>query len=506
MKKTEKIELMDTTLRDGEQTNGVSFTAIEKLNIARSLLKELKIDRIEVTSARVSEGEKKSVSAICKWAKENNLLEKVEVLGFVDFEKSADWIHSTGCRTMNLLCKGSLKHLEKQLKKTPKQHVEDIIKTVDYAASLGISSNVYLEDWSNGMKDSPEYVTFMVKSLQDTQIKRIMLPDTLGALYPDEVKEYISKMINISSKKQLDFHGHNDYGLATVNSIEAVKAGAGAVHVTLNGLGERAGNAPLDEVAVGLKDFLGHHLSIDESKIWQVSRMVERFSGIKVSSNKSISGTNVFTQTAGIHADGDKKGGLYQTKLSPERFGRSRIYSMGKLMGKASLDYNLKELDIELDDESKKLVLNHLVSLGDKKKTITTTDLPYIIADVLNQPIDKSFNVERCIVTSSTDLPPNAVIQVNYKGKEYKESGTGDGGYDSFMNALRKLAENLNITLPELVDYEVSIPPGGKTAALVETIITWKEKDGKEFRTTGVDSDQVMAAVKATENMVNKVI
>lgn len=153
-----KIEIMDTTLRDGEQTSGVSFVPHEKLMIARLLLEELKVDRVEIASARVSDGEANAVRMICDWAARRGLLQRVEVLGFVDGHASVDWIHATGCRVINLLCKGSLKHCTYQLKKTPEEHIADIHAVVDYAESLDMEVNVYLEDWSNGMKDSPDYV------------------------------------------------------------------------------------------------------------------------------------------------------------------------------------------------------------------------------------------------------------------------------------------------------------------------------------------------------------
>jgi D-citramalate synthase len=495
-----RIEIMDTTLRDGEQTSGVHFSSFEKLSLAKVLLIDLKVDRIEAASALVSPEEKETVRKICSWAKENDFLDRIEVLGFVN-EKSVDWINDAGCRVMNLLCKGSLNHLEKQLGKSREEHISDIKRIVDYANSLGIIVNVYLEDWSSGVRDSFSYVEFMVRELGRLNVKRIMLPDTLGIMYPSKVYDAVLRMKGISVKP-LDFHGHNDYGLAVINSLEAVRAGVDCVHTTINGLGERAGNASLDEVVVGLRDYLGIDAGIDEKRLIEVSRMVERFSGVKIPSNKPISGGNVFTQTAGIHADGDRKGKLYQTKLSPERFGRKRSYSLGKLMGKASLDYNLKEMGIELDEESKKIILDYIVKLGEKKKFVTSSDIPYIIADVLNRPVEKRFKVKRCVITSVLDLPPSAVIEVCFDGKCYSESATGDGGYDAFMNALSKITDKLGIKIPELIDYEVSIPPGGKTAALVETIITWKDKD-REFRTIGVDSDQVMAAVKATEKMLN---
>ena len=193
--KQPQIEIMDTTLRDGEQTSGVSFVPHEKLMIARLLLEELKVDRVEVASARVSDGEFDAVKMICDWAARRNLLPRVEVLGFVDGYTSVDWIHATGCRVINLLCKGSLKHCTCQLRKTPEEHIEDIIGVVNYANEQDMEVNIYLEDWSNGMKDSPEYVFQMVDALMHTNIKRYMLPDTLGVLNPLQVIEYMRTMV-----------------------------------------------------------------------------------------------------------------------------------------------------------------------------------------------------------------------------------------------------------------------------------------------------------------------
>src|SRR5688572_441745 len=176
------IEIMDTILRDGEQTSGVAYTATEKLNIAKMLLEEVKVDRIEIASARISNGEFEAASKIIKWATDNDYLDRIEILGFVDDNRSLDWIHKAGGKVINLLCKGSLKHLQGQLKKTEEEHVRDIKKAIAYAEKLGIRVNVYFEDWSNGMRNSPDYVFFLINSLKNEKIERYMLPDTLGVL------------------------------------------------------------------------------------------------------------------------------------------------------------------------------------------------------------------------------------------------------------------------------------------------------------------------------------
>jgi len=324
------IQLMDTTLRDGEQTQGVSFTPVEKVSIAKALLQSLRVDRIEVASARVSQGEKEAVTSINEWAKQEGFAGRVEVLGFVDHTRSVDWILETGGEVINLLIKGSEKHCRVQLGKTLAQHTEDVLQTVNYALEKGLKVNVYLEDWSNGYHDDPDYVYGLMDNLQDAGISHFMLPDTLGVLSPDEVFSSFSDMCKRYPKLQFDFHPHNDYGLATANVMAAVRAGVNAIHCTVNCLGERAGNASMAEVAVVLRDKMNMQLSIDESHIVRISAMVENFSGKRIAANAPIVGADVFTQTAGIHADGDQKGGLYKTKLGPERFSRTRSYALGQ--------------------------------------------------------------------------------------------------------------------------------------------------------------------------------
>ena len=223
------VEIMDSTLRDGEQTNGVSFLPHEKLIIARMLLHDLNVDRIEVASARVSEGEKEAVTMICRYAAKIDRLENVEVLGFVDGHESVDWIASCGGKTVNLLAKGSLRHCKEQLQKTPEEHIEDITRTVKYARSKGFTVNLYLEDWSNGMKDSPSYVYHLMDQLCDSGIRRFMLPDTLGIMNPLQCIEYFRKMIKRYPDTHFDFHAHNDYDLAVSNSLAAALSGARSV-------------------------------------------------------------------------------------------------------------------------------------------------------------------------------------------------------------------------------------------------------------------------------------
>jgi D-citramalate synthase len=496
------IEIMDVTLRDGEQTQGVSFSPSEKVHIAKALLDLLKVDRIEVASARVSEGEKEAVTSINRWAQQHKLEGRIEVLGFVDHKKSVDWIVETEGRVINLLTKGSEKHCREQLGKTLDQHVADILQTVEYAKEKGLHVNVYLEDWSNGYHDSRDYVFALMDRLKDCGIRHFMLPDTLGVMSPDEVFESLSDMCARYPDLHLDFHPHNDYGLATANVMAAVKAGVSSVHCTVNCLGERAGNASVAEVSVVLRDKLGMDLSIDESYLVHLSGMVETFSGKRVPANCPVVGADAFTQTAGIHADGDQKARLYETRLSPERFARTRSYALGKMSGKASLAKNLEALGLNLSEEKQKKILARVVKLGDLKKQITIEDLPFIIAEVLESKSYHHIKLLNCSVTSGLDLESTVSIRVDVDGEIHQASGSGNGGFDAFIFAIKKVMALKDYQLPELVDFVVHIPRGGHTDALTECIITW-DCGGRDIKTRGVHSNQVFAAILATLRLIN---
>ena len=498
------VEIMDCTLRDGEQTSGVSFLPHEKLMIAHMLLHDINVDRIEVASARVSEGEKDAVRMICRNAERDGMLGRIEVLGFIDNKKSIDWISDCGGRVINLLAKGSLKHCMQQLHKTPEEHISDILKELEYAEQQRMTVNLYLEDWSNGMKDSPEYVYQVMKGLVHTNIKRFLLPDTLGIMNPLQCVEYMRKMLKHFPDQHFDFHAHNDYDLAVSNSLAAVLSGCKGLHVTVNGLGERCGNAPLASVQVILKDQFQAKTNINENRLNEISKLVESYSGIAVAPNQPIVGENVFTQVAGVHADGDNKDNLYCNDLVPERFGRKREYALGKNSGKANIAKNLCELGLELTPEQTRKVTQRITELGDRKELVTQDDLPYIVSDVLkHDTVQNRVKLVSYMVSTSYGLKPIASIKIEVDGQQYEADSTGDGQYYAFVKALRKIyRDNLNRTFPTLANYAVTIPPGGRTDALVQTVITWQNGD-KQLRTRGLDADQTEAAIKATFKMLN---
>ena len=502
--KKRSVEIMDTTLRDGEQTSGMSYSASEKLTITKLLIEELKVDRIEVASARVSKGEFDAVNRITNWAKEKKFLNKIEILTFLDNGISLKWMLKTGAKVQNLLTKGSLNHLTHQIQKTPKQHFIEISNSVNSAKREGISTNVYLEDWSNGMKNSKDYVFEYLDFLTQQPIERVLLPDTLGILSPSETFYFISEITNRYPKTHFDFHAHNDYDLSVSNVIEALKAGCHGLHLTVNGMGERAGNAPMASVSAVIKDFLPDiEININEESLYKVSKLVSTFTGFRIPVNKPIVGENVFTQTAGIHADGDNKKNLYFNDLLPERFGRKRKYALGKTSGKSNIKKNLVELGLTLNNDDLKKVTKRIIELGDKKERVTAEDLPYIISDVLNSTDNKKkIIIKSYILNNSKGSNPWAEIEIEIEGKLFKEKTIGDGQFNAFMNAVKKIFKNNKLIIPILIDYNVTIPPESNSDAFCETLITWKNSN-KEFITRGLDSDQTVSAIKATEKMLN---
>jgi D-citramalate synthase len=230
------------------------------------------------------------------------------------------------------------------------------------------------------MVESPDHVMALAQALLRLGVERLFLADTVGCLSPDDVRRHVTTMRSGFPEACFEFHGHNDYGLATANALAAVKAGVDGVHASINGLGERAGNASLAEVVVALHDHTAVRTAVDEAALYEASMLVERYSGKRLADNAPLAGADVFTQTAGVHADGDRKGNLYASRLLPERFGRTRAYALGKFSGRASVDQNLEALGIVLDEEQRDRLLACVVELGDRKRAVHQSELPALLA------------------------------------------------------------------------------------------------------------------------------
>jgi D-citramalate synthase len=489
---------MDTTLRDGEQTPGISYTAEEKLVIAEALIKA-GVDAIEVGSAGVSQGEAVAVRRITDWARTNGIADKVEVLGFVDGTRSVDWIVEHGCRVLNLLVKGSEHHCRVQLRKTVEEHLADIERTVNYAVERGLIVNVYLEDWSQGMTDSEPYVMTLTEGLSKLPIGRAMLCDTLGVLFPERTAEYMRAMSQ-RFDLAMDFHGHNDYGLAVPNSIAALRNGAGRVHVTVNGIGERAGNTNLATLVVAARDLYDLNSNIKERSLAMLSDLVAGMSGIAPAPNAPVVGRMSAIQGCGVHADGDKKGKLYQNRLDPDRFGLKRGYDLSKTAGIASIEYNCKELGIEITPEQQRLLLAKVKELGDNKVTVTQADIILLLHEIFGQDKEEGVKLVSYEFNLKKGAAPSVRLELSRNNRVVTAQGEGDGQFDAFIRALRTVWEDM----PELMDYRIAISRKGTSGALTEATITWK-RDEALFTTRAVAPDQLVAAMNATIRMLNYV-
>src|SRR3989344_1244394 len=503
------IEIMDTTLRDGQQSHGMKYTQQEKLEIARYLLEKVKVDRVEVASALTSDGEFHTLTAIMNWAQKHGQENRIEALGFVDGGRSAEWIAKAGCKVINLLCKGSEEHCRVQLRSTPQEHFEKIEHTISAARRLGLSVNAYLEDWSNGVQNSWDYVKNLCVALSRMPIDRVMLCDTLGILNPYKTGRLVKATAKLLHGKKVDIHMHNDYGNATWDTIGGVYTGfVDGVHVTVNGLGERTGNADLAQVVVAIHDHTRYKTRVNELELRPISRLVSMFSGRSIPVNAPISG-KVFSSGCGVHSDGNRKGGIYQSRLTHERFGAQFITALSNQSGQASLkDCLERDLGITTltDDQIAKL-RKRVADLSDSGKRLGIGDLLVLVSEFTNQPHRIVLSVDEGSVSTRSSLGRKASVYavLRFKGQEVILEAEGNGGFDAFMNGLEVWAKTVDLKVPELIEDQVNIPPGGKTNALTFADIRWKrpEEDGEEFQTIGTDSDQVMAAVRSAIQAVN---
>ena len=511
------IEIMDTTLRDGEQTSGVSFMPHEKLMIARALLQDVGVDRIEVASARVSEGEMEAVKSIARWASQNGKLDRVEVLGFVDETKSVDWIVECGCQCMNLLCKGSRKHCEGQLHKTLEEHIADIRRTIAYAQKKGVSVNVYLEDWSNGMKDSPDYVFALMEGLADLPIRRFMLPDTLGILNPMEVGEFINKMIVKSEERRVKNNS---------NKLEAETNSDSSLFTLHSSFSTPTTTTTLPSAMCLQQSWLVAKASIPASTDLASGQVMRHLPACRLSSRTIFTSIHILMKAAWAKCRGSwraiaaspfrptnpllarassPKWLVFMPMATTKRgFIRMLFCQSASASGKANILRNLEELGLELSPEQTKRVTERIIELGDKKELVTQEDLPFIVSDVLKHGApEEHVKLLSYVVTTAYGLKPLASVRLEINGETYEESAKGDGQFDAFVRAIRHIyKDRLGRSFPWLTNYTVSIPPGGRTDALVQTVITWNWND-RILRTRGLDADQTEAAIKSTIKMLN---
>ena len=491
---TKLIKILDTTLRDGEQTPGVSLTPDEKLEIAKAL-DDLGVDVIEAGSAITSAGEQESIKKIANEGLRAEISSFARIL-----ERDIDLAIKCDVDSIFLVAPTSDLHIEYKLETTREKLLEDTVNAVQYCKDHGLVVDLCTED---GSRSDIKFLSKVLKSVTDYGADRFTIADTVGVMVPNKIHEFFSVLCG-ESKIPLGVHCHDDLGLATANTLSAVSSGASIVDVTVNGLGERAGNAPLEEVVMALKlsaAYEHYNVNINTKKITGISDLVERLCGVPVPPNKAIVGENAFTHEAGIHVDGILKKSETYEAIKPELVGARRRFVLGKHVGLKAVKSMLDDLEIKVTDEEIKEIFKQIKYMGDKGKRITNVDLEVIANSVKGIDTERAISLEELVTVAGNKFTPTASVKLNINGREITESSVGTGPVDAAINAIKHATRDVPF---ELVEYHVDSISGG-TDAIVKVLVKLKSKD-KVITAQGAGADIILASVDALVNGLNLIM
>ncbi len=483
---------MDTTLRDGEQTPGVALSTEEKVWIARKL-DELGIDIIEAGSAITSKGERESIRAVSNEGLNAEICSYCRVM-----KPDVDYALECDVDSIHLVVPVSDLHINVKLKKDRETVRRMAVDVTEYAKDHGLIVELSGEDASRA---DLGFLRSLYSDGIDAGADRLCYCDTVGLLVP-EVTTKVFKELSTSLSAPVSIHCHDDFGLAVSNTIAALSAGAKEAHMTVNGIGERAGNSSLEEVIMILEWLYKYDTGINCSELYKTSRLVSRLTGIPVAVNKSLVGGNAFTHEAGIHVHGLLADTSTYEPIGPEVIGRERKIVLGKHAGNSSVTLALKELGLEVDDAQLNEILQRVKELGDHGKRVTDADLQSIAEVVLDIYSESKITLEDFTIVSGNKVTPTASIKLNVEGREVVEAGTGDGPVDAAINAIKKAISGVADVVLE--EYHVDAITGG-TDALVEVWVKLS-KDGKVITARGARTDIIMASVEAVLNGINQLI
>jgi 2-isopropylmalate synthase len=496
---TDKVFIFDTTLRDGEQSPGASMNTGEKLRLATQLEK-LGVDALEAGFPAASDGDFEAVSAIA------GRLTKTEVVALArttksDIDRAWQAIKNAAKPRIHTFIATSDIHMEYKLRMQRDEVIRTAVEAVNYAKSLTDNIEFSAED---GSRSDPDFLCEVFEAVIEAGATTVNLPDTVGYAIPTEfgdmVRHIIAKTPSIG-KAVLSVHCHNDLGLATANTLAAIGAGARQAEVTINGIGERAGNTSLEEVVMALHtraNYLPVTTDIVTDFIYPTSRLVSMITGIIVQPNKAIVGANAFAHEAGIHQDGVLKNPMTYEIMKPETIGlNTNRLVLGKHSGRHALRSRLKELGYDLSDDELNLVFNKFKELADKKKHLVDEDLEVIVTEGILRTAE-TFKLEYLNITSGTTVLPMASVQLSINGRSVKEAGYGNGPIDATFNTIAKLTG----TESELLRFTVSALTGG-TDAQGEVTVRLKE-NGLVALGKGADPDILCASAKAYLSGLNR--
>jgi len=490
------IRFLDTTLRDGEQTPGVALSVEDKVKIALSLA-ELGIDIIEAGSAITSNGERKAIKAVVKALRGKGFNTKIASYCRIRRE-DIDFALECGVDSIHLVVPISDLHIKQRLKKDRKEVLQMAIEMTEYAKSKGLIVELSGEDASRA---DLEFLKLVYSNCIEAGADRICFCDTVGLLDPERSFKIFKELAN-AFNVPIAVHCHNDFGLATANTLAALKAGASQAHVTVNGIGERSGNASLEEVVMSLEQLYGYKTGIKLENIYLISRLVSRLTGIEVSSNKPITGGNAFTHEAGIHIHGLIADTSTYEPIDPKIVGRQRKIVFGKHTGKSSVVLALKELGLVVSNEQLNEIVNKIKDLGDKGKRITDADFEIIVETVLDIIQEPIVTLGEITIVSGNCVTPTSSIKLTVDGNEVVEADVGTGPVDAAFNAIQKGI--VGVADIRLEEYHVDSITGGTDAQVkVEVKLN---NDGETISASGAGTDLFMASVEAIIQGINRLL
>ena len=486
------MRFLDTTLRDGEQTPGVSLTPEEKVWIARNL-DSLGVDVIEAGSAITSQGERDGIKAVVKEGL------NAEICSFArPLKPDLDYALECGVDSVHLVIPVSDLHITEKLKKDRETVTRMAMEAVEYAKKHGLIVELSGEDASRADLD---YLESLYQAGIDAGADRLCFCDTVGVLNPERTYDIFSRF-TASLKAPISIHCHDDFGLATANTVAALRAGAAQAHVTINGVGERAGNTALEEVAVVLKSLYGVPTKIAYENLYPTSKLVSRIMGVPIGMNKSLVGENAFMHESGIHTHGLLANTATYEPITPETIGRKRQIVLGKHAGRTSVVMALREIGLAATEPQVDEITRQVKDLGDKGKHVTDADLMSIADSVLGIKNEARIKLIDCTVLSGNRATPTASIKITIDGQEVIESGVGLGPVDAALNALRRSLSG--VADVKLDEYRVEAITGG-TDAIVEVWVKMS-RDNRVISARGAGPDIIMASVLAFVEGINRLI
>lgn len=490
-----RIRIFDTTLRDGEQTPGVSLTVESKVEIAKAL-DRLGVDVIEAGFPIVSDGEFEAVKRINKL----RLSAQVAALSRVD-KKDIDKLIDCDISYGHLFIATSDLHLEHKLKITREKALESAIQGIEYARAHGIKVEFSAEDATRTAED---FLVNVFREAERAGAERINVPDTVGTMTPEKFADliaYLKTQIGIP----ISVHCHDDYGLAVANSLAGVKAGADQAHLTINGLGERAGNASLEEFVMAASRLYNIEFGINTKLLYETSRIVSRLTRVLLPPNKAIVGENAFGHESGIHTHGVLNMPATYEPMAPELVGARRRIQAGKHAGTHGIYSQLKALGIEVSPENLKKIIQKVKEIGDQGKTVTDTDLDRLAREISGVATrNSSFRITDLAIVTGINTVPTASVRLSYGNNESASvAQTGVGPVDAVLKAIQQVTDRF--ARVSLREYRIEAVSGG-TDAEAEVLIKIEDDRGNVCSASATGQDIVMASVSAMVSGINEIL